>query len=496
VTGLDERFRLLSGGLRRGLERHQTLRSAVQWSYDLLTLPERAVLARASVFAGGFALEAAEALCSGGEVAAGDVLDILDSLVRKSLVTADRTADRVRYGLLETIRQFAEEQCVAMGEGQSLRHRHARHFAAESDVHFKIWLSPRQPAAYEWLEREMDNLRVAFRWAKDRGDVDVAARIASNVGDMARFRLRDEAANWAEEIVEAARNVEHRRLVVLLTWAASSAWSIGRLADAKRYGSEAIALSGDPRFDPFVWAYADLAMVASYEGGLAEAVRLIEAGAADPADRHDRFCLAMQLYFTAVGVGADAALKIADGIVAKVEATGVPSSICVAYWAKAEALTAVDPTAALAAYERGLSLARRTGNRIWEIVIVPKIALLYAQSGEPIAALRSAGQMLGEWRRANDLMLASHGLGSLIVLFERLDRPEAAATLNGMLSETLESSALVTELPDIVDRVRNTMGEAAFGEATRRGAVMSLHEATDYALEQITQALAAAAPAG
>ncbi len=73
----------------------------------------------------------------------------------------------------------------------------------------------------------MDNLRSAFRWARDNEQTDLAARIASNVGDMARFRLRDEAANWAAEIVDPARATRHRRLTVLLTWAASSAWSYG-----------------------------------------------------------------------------------------------------------------------------------------------------------------------------------------------------------------------------------------------------------------------------
>jgi len=487
---LAERFRLLTGGSRRGLERHQTLRNAVQWSYDLLSPSERAVLARASVFAGGFTLEAAEKLCVGGEAAAGDILDILDSLVRKSLVTVDRSNALIRYGLLETIRQFAEEQCASAGESEALRSRHAQYFAGDSDAHFKMWLSPRQRAAYEWLDREIDNLRLAFRWAKDSGDVDAAARIASNIGDMARFRVRDEAANWAEEIVDAARAVRHRRLAVLLTWAASSAWSFGRLSDAKRYGTEAISLAGEARFDPFVWAFADLAMVASYEGDRAEAVRLIDAGARQQADQHDRFCLAMLLYFTAIGEGADAAMKIADDIVVKVEATKVPCSICVAYWAKAEALSAVDPAAALQAYEHAIAIARQSGNRLWEIVITPKVAVLHAQSGEPIAALRGAGQMLKEWRSTNDLMLASHGLGSLIVLFERLDRAETAATLHGTLRKTFEANTILAELPETITRIRDTLGDAAFGEASGRGAAMTLPEAIDYALEQITQALA------
>ena len=114
---LDDRFRLLSGP-RRGLERHQTLRHAVQWSYDLLDDDERAVLMRCSVFAGGFDLAAASRSCGGDGLDEYAVLDVLDSLVRKSLVTAERVGGHARYGMLETIRQFAEDQLAATGDAR------------------------------------------------------------------------------------------------------------------------------------------------------------------------------------------------------------------------------------------------------------------------------------------------------------------------------------------------------------------------------------------
>ncbi len=487
---LAERFRLLTGGGRRTLERHQTLRNAVRWSYDLLSGLERLVLTRASVFAGGFTLQAAEAVCSGGEVGPDNVLDLLDSLVRKSLVHVYRGNSIPRYGMLETIRQFAEEQCAAMGERESIFVRHAQFFADESDFQFKNWLSPRQSSAYEWLDRELDNLRAAFLWAREQPDIDFAARIASNVGDMARFRLREEAANWAEEIVDAARTAGHRRLVVLLTWAASSAWGFGRLEDAKRYGREAIHSADDPEFDPFVWAYADLAMVASYEGDLAEAQRFIGAGAKHPADRHDRFCLAMLLYFTAISGRIEDAIKMADDVVGKVEASGIPCSISIAYWAKGESLAAVNPEGALQAYEHALLSARQSGNRLWENVIAPKIAALQVQTGDPDEAFRSFRQMLQFWRHSNDLMLASHGLASLIVQFERVGLAEAAATLLGTLSRLFEINSFVAGLPEAIGRIRDTVGEAAFHAANKQGAAMTLPEATDYALDQINQVLA------
>ncbi len=110
---LYDRFRLLVGS-RRGLERHQTLRHAVQWSYDLLDDAEKTLLNCCSVFAGGFDLAArAPSPASDDEFA---TLDLLDALVRKSLLVADRSSRRTRFSMLETIRQFAEEQLVASGE--------------------------------------------------------------------------------------------------------------------------------------------------------------------------------------------------------------------------------------------------------------------------------------------------------------------------------------------------------------------------------------------
>ena len=487
---LDERFRLLTGGSRRAVERHQTLRHAIQWSYDLLSPAERVVLAHASVFAGGFMLQAAERICVNASVAAADVLDLLDSLVRKSLVTVERSGDVVRYGLLETIRQFGEEQLAAAGENEAARLRHARFFADDAEARFKIWLSPRQLAAYESLDREMGNLRAAFRWASGNGDVDLAVRIASNIGDMARFHMRDEPANWAGEIVEAARLTRHRRLAVLLSWAASSAWSVGRLEEAKRYGEEAISLAGNPDFDPFVWAHIDLAMVACYEGDVERAIELTRAGAADPEDRRDCGCLAFLPDFLVLGGRNDEAVEIADRIVAAAEATGIPSSISTALWAKGIAFAAADPEKALTAYDRAATIARASGNTFWEIVAVLEVAALQARGGDPITALRSFVQMLDLWRRSSDLLFVSHGLGSLIVLFDRLGHVAAAASLIGTLTKTFKSNPFVPELADTVVRIRATLGDARFNETAQRGAAMALHEAHDYALDQIRRALA------
>ena len=129
---LDQRFRLLVGS-RRGLARHQTLRHAVAWSYELLGDAEKALLARCSVFAGGFDLQSACAVSGSSNSQNVDeyaILDLLDALVRKSLLIADRSTGRTRFSMLETIRQFAEEQLVARGETDAVRRAHAHYFVA------------------------------------------------------------------------------------------------------------------------------------------------------------------------------------------------------------------------------------------------------------------------------------------------------------------------------------------------------------------------------
>ncbi|MBW0016941.1 MAG: adenylate/guanylate cyclase domain-containing protein, partial [Mycobacterium sp.] len=231
---LDQRFRLLVGS-RRGLERHQTLRHAVQWSYDHLAEAEKAMLERCSVFAGGFDLQSACAV-AGLPDAPDDfaTLDLLDALVRKSLLVAGRSLGRTRYSMLETIRQFAEEQLVARGEAAEIWAAHARYFAAlESDI-LALWDSPRQREAYDWFAVEQTNLRTAFRWAADQGDLDVAAPIATYAAWLGLMTENHEPIAWAEELIEPARAIDHPRLATLYV-VASNCYMAGRIDSGIRY---------------------------------------------------------------------------------------------------------------------------------------------------------------------------------------------------------------------------------------------------------------------
>ncbi len=228
---LDDRFRLLVGS-RRSLSRHQTLHHAVAWSYDLLGEDEKILLDRCAVFAGGFDLQSACAVSESGDDYT--ILDRLDALVRKSLLVADRSSGHTRYSMLETIRQFAEDQLVARGEATEVRIRHARYFAGrEADI-MALWDSPRQREAYDWFSIELPNLRTAFRWAADHSQLDDAATIATCAGFLGFLVENYEPVAWAEELIETARAVDHPRLVFLYA-VATQGWFVGRIEEAIRY---------------------------------------------------------------------------------------------------------------------------------------------------------------------------------------------------------------------------------------------------------------------
>jgi predicted ATPase len=243
---LDNRFRLLVGS-RRGLERHQTLRHAAQWSYKLLDDTEKSALNCCSVFAGGFDLAAACAVTGSSDEFA--TLDLLDALTRKSLPVADKSAGRTRFSMLETIRQFAEEQLVGEGGADAARTAHAHYFAhREADV-IAHWDGARQREAYVWFAVELANLRAAFRWAADHHDIDAAAPIAIYSTLLGIWLEQHEPAAWAEELIEPAEAIGHRRLAQLYVMAAQC-FAAGRADDAVRYAEAGLELQGSGQFDP------------------------------------------------------------------------------------------------------------------------------------------------------------------------------------------------------------------------------------------------------
>jgi len=186
---LDDRFRLLTGGSRTVLARQQTLRAMIDWSYDLLTDSERLLLRRLSVFVGGWSLEAAEAICAGEGIEREAILDLIAHLVDKSLVTMLDHGGVARYGMLETIREYAREKLVDSGEADALRGRHFEHFFRDA-VDKPMWARPIDRVSADY-GAEYENFRAAIEWIEaDPGRTEQALLLAGSLIGPAGVRGR------------------------------------------------------------------------------------------------------------------------------------------------------------------------------------------------------------------------------------------------------------------------------------------------------------------
>jgi len=174
---MEDLFRLLTGGRRAALPHQQTLRATLDWSYALLSEPERTLLGRLSVFAGGWTLGAAEAVGAEESVEGWEVLDLLTSLVDKSLAVYDDQSGEGRYRLLETVRQYARDRLLEAGEVEAVRSRHLGFFLRMAEETEPELYGPEQAAWLERLEREHDNLRAALAWSGARGQAEAGLRI-------------------------------------------------------------------------------------------------------------------------------------------------------------------------------------------------------------------------------------------------------------------------------------------------------------------------------
>jgi predicted ATPase len=222
VRRLDRRFELLSGGRRRAVERHQTLRATIDWSYELCSEAERRLLARLSVFAGGCTLDAAEDVCGFDPLKADGVLDLLASLVGRSLVVADDTGPDTRYRLLETIRQYGEERLAETGETDVLRSRHVDHL-----IGFSAQVSPHLTGRdeLEWgarLAAEVDNYQAAMEFAVGTGEVGRAMELVSQIPSWI-LQVNYIVFLYPEAVLALPGAAEHPGSVQALVWAAYGA---------------------------------------------------------------------------------------------------------------------------------------------------------------------------------------------------------------------------------------------------------------------------------
>ncbi len=202
---IDDRFRLLTGGSRTALPRHQTLLALIDWSYHLLSPVERILLSRLAVFVGGWTLEAAENVCSDPQsLPAEDVLDVLTYLVDKSLVITEEAGSRVRYRMLETIRQFARDRLLDMGEAERLQGRHLGYFLEFAQRMNAKLHGPQELTVLMQLEWELDNFRLALGWSQGEGRVETGLRLTG-----ALWQFWDIQGYWHEGLEQTQSLLAH-----------------------------------------------------------------------------------------------------------------------------------------------------------------------------------------------------------------------------------------------------------------------------------------------
>src|SRR3990172_2631132 len=414
ASRLDDRFRLLTTGARTALPRHQTLRAAMDWSYDLLSEPERILLRRLSVFAGGWSLEAAETVCSGEGLAAADVLELLTHLVDKSLVMSAVEGDadaEARYWLLETIRQYGAEKLREGGEEPQLRRQHR-------DFHL-VWAEraalelhgPDQLRSLERHEPERDNLRAAMQWSGAvPGGGEARLRFAAAMWWFWLIRgPYREGREWLDRAL-ADPNVDPAARTIPLAGAAVLAFAQGDLEQAGARGEEGLTLARRTQ-DPLGLALA--------LGILAE-IRRLQGNPAAVAMAEESLSV-----FRAIGAdwGAAAALTIL-GRIAAYEGDFIRAS---------------------ALLEESLATARSHGD-IWGIAwALVHLGSVVDHQGDAARAMAMLEESLALWRKLRDTGGTAYALRDLgFAALHAGDADRAAALWGEALTVVKDQADAVT----------------------------------------------------
>ncbi|HXY94963.1 MAG TPA: adenylate/guanylate cyclase domain-containing protein [Acidimicrobiia bacterium] len=503
---LDERFRLLAGGRRSAVERHQTLRATVDWSYSLLDDTERTVFERLSVFSGSSDARAAEAVCSGEGIEAWDVLDALTSLVAKSMVTnEDGPSGTVRYRLLETMREYAGEHLRANDDVDHWRRRHAERYTEFAEEAGPALTGPDELAWRPRLHAEEDNLRGAVVWSldsKDADDGELAVRIVAALAHECINEPLRAIGTWAERAAERSRaSTPGRRTAVL----GAAAWTamIGRaeFEFATDLAREALQ-DGVPPDCP-----APQVALSALVGPLAQAqqeeeARLVVTDAREQLDQAGASTFARAFVECAAGFARAVAGDLARArehselAIPLARTTRNPSLIASSLFGIALATLQPDPETALAAIDESIALTREGASEIVLGFVLAMRAKLRALSGERFGALADLREAIATASEKADLIIVVTALGRGAEILARLQEPEPAAALAGFVAGPVQQLDSLpreerTDRDEALARARLALGVAAYDAAVARGTAMSLEDATAYALAELDRLVAA-----
>ena len=487
---LDQRFRLLRGGRRR-VERHQTIRGAIEWSYDLLSEDEQWVFNRLGAFAGSFSSADAEFVVADGErIDELDVLDHLDSLVVKSMLQVDTAGGSSRYRLLETLRQYAVERLVESGEEIEVRDRHAELCLSVAATLIQQAFSPNRVAALAGYTNAADEIRSALDWLVERGRFDDAVSLLDLSGQYWTMRDMDEGLRRAEQLLAHRDDLSHQGLVMGLATAANLAYNAGYVRRAREFGEEALTLSdgGDREYRAKSVGGLMTGLIYTADADMAIAVGMVELESLRESKRaavvapDAEVTVLMNLAMASFHRPAEAvrwtqeALMVADEM-------GDPMFKAASHTCMARALIVEDPRTALAEANLGLELG---GNFVPHMLSTLHAIVAWVRAGE--GRVEEASTSMLSCLQETDAMGIHYLLGFALVCGARVYGPVdpvAAAGLIGArqgLYDTLEcqSPSDETILEDMVlESLRHDLTEVEVEEALAAGRELNVEQAAD-----------------
>jgi predicted ATPase len=504
---LHDRFALLTRGHRTALLRHQTLRSLIDWSHGLLTEPERALLRRLSVFAGGWSLEAAEQVCSDELLARGDVLDLLTHLVEKSLVVLDPQSAEPRYRLLETIREYGLEKLAHAGEVDSTRARHLHYFVDLADTIRPMLTREEQLFWHARAETELDNFRVALNGSQRPGHAELGLRLFNS---LTRFWYKNmhwkEMVDWQERLGECSRRDGRAPSLHF----ARSLYGSAMLATnfdpplGRRLCVECLALSRSLGFDEgMAWALMWMGYIDTHLRDPASAelfAQSLRVGRCIQDPWRRTFLLAQMLICYA---GYEALMgrdESAEAMVAECEAEISKIGGDRLYIGHGRALLGTiairrgDFARANTLLAESLDLYRAVESKFDIAGSLAQQGFLAQRQGEPARALALFKQSLPLHRNYPMSPWVTKGLAQLLIAYAACERWDVAARLAGVLGGArLLDAARPLAPPELSGRLkqayeeavagtRAALNEPAFVEQTVAGVQMTREQAIEFAL--------------
>jgi predicted ATPase len=469
AQSLGDSLGLLTVGPRTAPPRQRTMRATLEWSYGLLSEPEKQLFRRLSAFAGGCTLEAAEAVGSDG-LGRANVLDLLSRLVEKSLVVAEATErDGVRYRMLEMIRQYARKKLQEDEESDATLRRHANLFLALAEEAEPELKGPRQQEWLERLELEHDNFRAALTWALEGGEPQLALRLSGALGEFWHMRGHlSEGRQWLQSALAAqgsAYSMSARAKAI--TWAAHIAWEQGDYERSITLSNASLTLFRTRRDGAGVAnALSNLAWAALFQNELEQASTMAE----------EALTLQRKLGHTV-------------GIIRALQTLGLVAA------------TGHDYDRAAALYEESLMLARKAGDSFGIVLSLGIGALASLGKGDHQQTRMLYEQGLRVSKQLENMNLARLHLHISAALAGAQGRAVRSARLWGateVMREaigTIFSPAECRAYGPYIEAARAQLDEAAWERAYTEGKTMTLEQAIEYALSGEEEPPPSAAPA-